>query len=265
MLTQMQAALTQLSTFITSGVLTQLGNEVTAAISTLDTTPASSLANVDNVITIVDANPGAFTNTTRNVSGELVGRAQSARYMLRKFIGFDAYTEPEPFQAAIQGLTPTTITFDNLGLDQILPSPTTLSGATFNFSAVGGFSGLATDDFLSVSHPQTLGIDRLGCAPGPSCKFFYPGDSVTVTFSPPVRAIGAFFSSNAGAATLQEFITVSTPVGTAKNRNALPAGSYGFPAFSLRFVGLVSEVPFSTATFSTSAFGMVMDDLTFAR
>lgn len=107
-------------------------------------------------------------------------------------------------------------------------SPTTLSGATFNFSAVGGFSGLATDDFLSVSHPQTLGIDRLGCAPVP-------------------------------------IITVSTPVGTTKNRDALPAGSYGFPAFSLRFVGLVSETPFTTATFSASTFGMVIDDLTFAR
>jgi hypothetical protein len=34
----------------------------------------------------------------------------------------------------------------------------------------------------------------------------------------------------------------------------------------LRYVGLVSEVPFSTATFSVSGtFGMVIDDITFAR
>ena len=75
MLTQMQAVLTQLSAFIASGVATQLGSELTAALSTLDSAPASSLANVDNVITIVDTNAGAFTNTARNVSGELVGRA----------------------------------------------------------------------------------------------------------------------------------------------------------------------------------------------
>jgi uncharacterized repeat protein (TIGR01451 family) len=269
MLTQMQAALTQLSAFITSGVATQLGNEVLAALSTLDSAPASSLANVDNVVTIVDTNTGAFTDTPRNVSGELVGRALSARYMLRKFIGFDAYTEPEAFQAAIQGLTgKTTITFDNLGLDQTLPSGTTLppgpSGATFTFTAAGAFPGVATDDFLSVSHPQTLGINRGACGAS-LCWFFFPGDSVTLTFSQPVKAIGAFFSSNAGAATLQEFISIATPVGTAKNRNALPQGSYGFAAYSLRFVGLVSEVPFTTATFSSSTFGMVIDDITYAH
>jgi uncharacterized repeat protein (TIGR01451 family) len=267
MLTQMQGALSQLSAFITSGVATQIGNEVTAAINTLDSAPASSLANVDNVITIVDGNPGAFTNTTRNVSGEFVGRAMSARYMLRKFIGFDAYTEPQAFQDAIQGLTgKTTITFDNLGQDQDLPNGTTLSGASFTFSAAG-FPGVATDAFLAVSQPQTLGVNRGACQSGrrQDCWFFFPGDSVTVTFGQPVKAVGAFFSSNAGAATLQEFITISTPVGTAKNHNALPAGAYGFPADSLRFVGLVSEVPFTTATFSSSSFGMVIDDITYAR
>jgi uncharacterized repeat protein (TIGR01451 family) len=269
MLTQMQAALTQLSAFIVGGVSTQIGNELTAALNTLDSTPTSSLTNVENVIAIVDTNTASFTDTTRNVSGELVGRALSARYMLRKFVGFDAYTEPDAFQDAIGGLTgKTTITFDNLGLNQTLPSGTALSGATFSFSAAG-FSGVATPAFLSVSHPQTLGVNRGVCsAPfsGQNCWFFFPGESVTLTFATPVKAIGAFFSVNAGSATLQEFITISTPVGTAKSHNALPEGSYGFSAYQLRYVGLVSETPFSTATFSVAgAFGMVIDDITVAR
>jgi uncharacterized repeat protein (TIGR01451 family) len=267
-LQRMQDALTAFAPFITSGIATSLGTEVTGALSSLDSAPATSLTNMDNFMGIVDANPGAFTNTTRNVSGELVARALTVRYMLRKFIGFDAYTEPGAFKDAIQGLVPTTVTFDNLGLNQTLANGTTLSGATFNFTAAG-FPGVATNAFLATSPPQTLGVNRGVCTTpysGLNCWFFFTGESVTVTFSQPVKAIGAFFSVNAGAATLQEFITISTPVGTAKSHNALPAGSYGFPAYTLRYVGLVSEVPFSTATFSvTGSFGMVIDDITFAR
>ena len=50
-----------------------------------------------------------------------------------------------------------------------------------------------------------------------------------------------------------------------ESHNALPAGAYGFPAYTLRSVGLVSQVPFTTPTFSVAGtFGMVIDDITCA-
>ncbi len=91
-LQMMQGALSSLGRFITNGpVAASLANEVAAALASLDTAPASSLANMTNFIGIVDANPAAFDNSSRNVAGELVGRAQSASYILKKLGGAIAF------------------------------------------------------------------------------------------------------------------------------------------------------------------------------
>ena len=85
MLQRMQDALSALSGSITNPtVASNLLAEVQAALATLDTNAAASLANMNNFIALVDGNPSAFDNATRNVSGELAGRALSARYMLAK-------------------------------------------------------------------------------------------------------------------------------------------------------------------------------------
>ena len=86
-LRRMQDTLAALASFITSpAVATSLTNEVQAALSTLDASPLSSLANMNNVVAIGDQNPTAFDNSTRNVAGELLGRAQSATYLLDKVL-----------------------------------------------------------------------------------------------------------------------------------------------------------------------------------
>ncbi len=91
-LQMMQGALSSLGRFITNGpIAASLANEVGAALASLDTAPASSLANMTNFIGIVDGNPGAFDNLSRNVAGEFVGRAQSASYILRKLGGAIAF------------------------------------------------------------------------------------------------------------------------------------------------------------------------------
>jgi uncharacterized repeat protein (TIGR01451 family) len=87
MLTEAQNALSQLGGFITdptvaSGLLTDLQN----AAASLATAPATSVVSVNHFMGLVDGNPAAFVNTTRNVSGELVARALSANYMLEKLI-----------------------------------------------------------------------------------------------------------------------------------------------------------------------------------
>jgi Domain of unknown function DUF11 len=87
-LQNMQGALSSLGSFITDGaVASSLLGEVQAALASLDSAPASSLANMTNFIAIVDGNPGAFDNSSRNVAGEFVGRAQSASYILKKLGG----------------------------------------------------------------------------------------------------------------------------------------------------------------------------------
>jgi uncharacterized repeat protein (TIGR01451 family) len=93
MLNQTQSALSALSASINPTVGTQLGNQVTAALATLDTNAAGSADDMAAFFGIVDGNPTAFDNTTRNVSGEMVGRASSARYVIRKLIPSGTITE----------------------------------------------------------------------------------------------------------------------------------------------------------------------------
>jgi streptogramin lyase len=84
-LQRLQDALFAFASFITvPAVATSLGNDVQAALDVLDADPAAALAHMDNVATTVDANPGAFDNAARNVAGEVLGRAQSAAYLLGK-------------------------------------------------------------------------------------------------------------------------------------------------------------------------------------
>jgi uncharacterized repeat protein (TIGR01451 family) len=92
MLQRMQDALSALAASITNPTASNLLTEVQAALSTLDTNATASLANMNNFINLVDANPAAFNNTARNVSGELAGRALSARYMLSKVPGLPSGT-----------------------------------------------------------------------------------------------------------------------------------------------------------------------------
>jgi uncharacterized repeat protein (TIGR01451 family) len=95
MLQQMPQALSALGASITNPTASNLLAEAQAALATLDTNATSSLANMNNFIGLVDGNPGAFDNTTRNVSGELTGRALSARYMLAKVPGLPSGTFTE--------------------------------------------------------------------------------------------------------------------------------------------------------------------------
>jgi uncharacterized repeat protein (TIGR01451 family) len=88
MLLRLQDAITSLGAFIDSGVASQLQAQATAAAGTLVSSPVDSLANMNNFLGIVDApaNAGLFDNATRNVRGEMAGRAQAARYMIRKLL-----------------------------------------------------------------------------------------------------------------------------------------------------------------------------------
>ena len=157
------------------------------------------------------------------------------------------YTDPDAFAAAttIQA----TATFDTFANNTPIANGASISGTTYRFNVAGGFTGLATSNFRAVSPPNTLGVNRSGLDLG---KFFFAGDAVTLTFSRPVQAVGAYFSSNSAAGNAQGFISVSTAVGTAFSGDALPAGTFGFGANVLRFVGITSDQPFTAATLAIS-------------
>ncbi len=92
MLQRMQDALSAFSAFITNPTVTTLSSQVQSALATLDTNANASLAQMGSFIATVDGNVAAFNNSTRNVRGELVGRALSARYMLTKVPGLPSGT-----------------------------------------------------------------------------------------------------------------------------------------------------------------------------
>ncbi len=175
-----------------------------------------------------------------------------------------AFTDPSLFQSALSQQS--TTTFENFVSNTPILNGTIINGASYNFNVVGGFHGLATNLYLPVSSPNTLGVNRSSINPVNN-NFFFPGDSVTLTFANPTRAIGAYFSTNSVAGTAERFLSISTPVGTAVSGTALPMGTFGFPVNSLRFVGLTSDQPFSSATLGISNpspgnVGFVTDNIT---
>ena len=117
-------------------------------------------------------------------------------------------------------------------------------GLTYAFPA--GKDGRIDNTF------NRIGASSLAATPAGS--FFFPGESVTVTFPTAITAVGIFFNigtSPAGS------LTVTTPVGVAGN-GASPDIS------TLYFVGLTSDTPFNTATFGSTApgLGFNLDELT---
>lgn len=85
MLDQLQGALTTLAPFITSPAVADVLDQARqSAVSTLGSNPGSSYADMTTFVAHVTANPGAFNNGVRNVSGELEARARATRYNLGK-------------------------------------------------------------------------------------------------------------------------------------------------------------------------------------
>lgn len=150
------------------------------------------------------------------------------------------------FLDALDGAKITTEDFEAFEIDSVIAPGSTVNGVTYNTFPTA-FGGLVGDDYFNLDL-QGLYVERDG-VPGqdPATEFYYPGDSVTVTFAQPVTAVAMFF--NVGA-TLDatDYVFIETPVGTATSGgdfiNQDPSGLF--------FCGLVSDEPFTTATFGST-------------
>lgn len=171
----------------------------------------------------------------------------------------DSYTSSTSFNAAISGMTgATTANFDGDATGDIAQGGT-VDGITFTYNINGGAGSLAIVNLFDT----TSGTNYLG-SDDPTTGALFPGDSVTMTFSSPVNALG-FFIISAGPYSDGDF-TLTSSTATATNSSTLettlPDGG------QVIFLGITSTADFNSATISLgpSAFELGnIDDITTAE
>lgn len=145
------------------------------------------------------------------------------------------FTSSAAFSAATAGDVLTVEQYASGTAGQTIGNGGSFNGLTYNFIAgpSGTLSGgIITDQFNSFSG-LSLGGDQSGAA-----QFFFGGDSFTVTFPVPIKAVGIFFNVNANSGNFD----VNTPVGN------VSTGSAVYDTSTFVFAGLVSTDAFSTIT-----------------
>lgn len=171
----------------------------------------------------------------------------------------DSYTSRSSFNAAISGMSgATTANFDG-DLTGDIAQGGTADGITFTYNIDGGPGSLAIVNLFDT----TSGTNYLG-SDDPTTGALFPGDSVTMTFSSPVNALG-FFIISAGPYSDGDF-TLTSSTATATNSSTLettlPDGG------QVIFLGITSTADFNSATISlgSSAFELGnIDDITTAE
>ena len=152
----------------------------------------------------------------------------------------DSYTSSTSFNAAISGLSGvTTANFDSDPTGDIAQGGT-VDGITFTYNINGGAGSLAIDNLFDT----TSGTNYLG-SDDPTTEALFPGDSVTMTFSTPINALGFFIIG--GPYTDGDFtLTSSTASATSSStlETTLPDGG------QVIFLGISSTADFSSATIS---------------
>jgi hypothetical protein len=152
------------------------------------------------------------------------------------------YTDSAAFTAGLGGFAVATENYAGFTAGQLINAGDSFNGLTYSAFTSGPsgtlLSGDVTNQFNSFSG-LSLGGRQSGGA-----QFFFGGDSFTVTFATPVKAIGVFFNVNPNSGNYG----ISTSVGTAVT------GSANYDTSTFVFAGLISTTSFSSATiYSTDA------------
>lgn len=149
------------------------------------------------------------------------------------------YTSSTAFGAAAAGITLTTENYGSGTAGQTIASGGTFDGLTYSFAA--GPGGTLTGGIISNQFNSFSGLSLGGNQSG-GTQFFFGGDSVTIAFSSPVNAFGAFFNVNANSGNY----LADSAAGTATT------GSAAYDTSTFVFAGLISDTAFSSITLSSS-------------
>jgi hypothetical protein len=150
--------------------------------------------------------------------------------------GATTYTSSSAFNAATASDSFTVENYSSGTNGQTIPNGGSFDGLTYSVNGTGLFGTLngsiITNQFNSFSG-LSLGGNQSG-----GDQFFFGGDSVTVTFPTPVKAIGVFFNVNANSGNYD----LITPVGDVSTSSAT------FDTSTFVFDGITSVTPFSSIT-----------------
>ena len=161
------------------------------------------------------------------------------------------YTSSSDFFAALAGQTVITETYEGFPLNSLILDGSTLNDLTYE-TFPDGTDGRIDDLYNRIGN-QSLALQRGDDA----TAFFFPGEAFTVTFPSLIHAVGIFFNVSASP---EGSLQVATAVGSAGN-------GHSYDQSTLYFVGLISDSPFASATFSATqaaSSGFNVDDLSYA-
>ena len=167
------------------------------------------------------------------------------------------FTSSEDFLEALSGTPFIVEGYESLPLDTVLGPGETINGVTYTTWSAG-FGGLIGNNFANIG-TRSLYLERDGLPGEGEADYFFPGDTFSVAFDKPVTAIGMFFNVVPGPDL--EFMFIQTPVGT------VSTGGFNPDMGTFFFAGLISDVPFDTATIGSTfdaPSGWNADNLIFA-
>jgi hypothetical protein len=166
------------------------------------------------------------------------------------------FTTSADFFDSLEAAPRFTETFEALPTDTIISAGTVLNGITYE-SFKGPLAGRIDSNFSRFGG-ASLAAERDGNLD--TIDFFNPKESFSVSFATPVYAVGIFF--NASPTQNNSDFYIKTPVGIA----ATGGDSSNYDLGTFFFAGLISDTPFTTATFGAQSSGSSynVDNLTYA-
>jgi hypothetical protein len=151
-----------------------------------------------------------------------------------------------------------TETYEGLALNTLIAEGATVNAFTYT-SLPGLLNGIVGDNFSDLG-TRSLQLDRDGDEIAAGVDFFFPGETVTLTFAPS-NAFGVFI--NVGTSdSVTDYLSLGTPVGSVTGGGPTPDTGTFF------FLGIISDTLFADATFgalASSPTGYNIDNPTIAR
>jgi hypothetical protein len=178
------------------------------------------------------------------------------------------YTHSAAFFTALGSTPYLTETYENIAFNTVIHPGDTLNGITYN-SFPAPLGGRIDHIYWSLGDAG-LALERAPDKNKNPQDFFKQGESFSVTFPWEVTAVSIYFIANP---TTGNDLFIATPEGTAwtggtvANYDVTFFNSNGSSAGGAFFAGLISDTPFTTATFGSRSapYGSVftVDNLTY--